>query len=163
MKKTFSYQNISMMALILSFFIIIGAEVFGHIVVGGIAFEEPPRSFSMFEGEYGYDSQSFWNTFPIITAVMFLIAIATNWKTNRRNLLLYAFGGFIIIGFVSANFIYPMFLELAANGYSDTFEPVLKEKANTFTTVGLIRLTATIGVGILLLTILTIPVISEDN
>lgn len=158
MKERLSIYNIALIVLIISYFVIVGAEVFGHIVVSGTAFEEPPRSLSMFEGEYGYDSRSFWYSFPLVTAILFVITIAVHWKTNRRNLLLIVFSGFIVIGIVSTNFIYPQFLDVVATGYSDTFNPELKSQAKQFTILALIRLTATIGFGILLLLGLTIPV-----
>lgn len=163
MKERLSIYNITLIALIISYFVIVGAEIFGHIVVSGTAFEEPPRSLSMFEGEFGYDSQSFWYSFPLITAMLFVITIAVHWKTDRQNLLLIAFAGFVIIGIVSTNFIYPQFLDVVSTGYSDTFDPELQNQAKQFTRLALIRLTATIGFGTLLLLGLTIPIAQKER
>jgi hypothetical protein len=79
--------NVSLAALVASCFIQIGAQLFALVVIVGTVAEAPPRSFAMFGGEYGYDSSGFWNTVPMITSVLFLVALIANWKTRRRRLL----------------------------------------------------------------------------
>jgi hypothetical protein len=88
--REFNFRNVTLMAAAASCFIQIGAQLFAVSVIARTVAQAPPRSFAIFEGAYGYDSSSFWNTAPPITALLLVIALATNWKTQRRNLLLIA-------------------------------------------------------------------------
>ena len=84
--------NIALIALIVSCFIQIGAQLFAVSVIARVVQSAPPRSFTIFEGTYGYDSSAFWQTVPPITSVLILVSLVANWKTDRRNLLLGGFG-----------------------------------------------------------------------
>ncbi len=81
-----------------------GASLFAFVVIVLTLASSPPESFSMIEGEYGYDSSIWWDVFPNVDLVVFLIALITNWKTDRRKWLLISFA----IGLLSA--IYAIFL-----------------------------------------------------
>jgi hypothetical protein len=61
----------------------------------------PPRSFAILEGAYRYDCSAFWQIVPPITGVLFLVALAANRRTHRRNLLLGAVTLFLIGGAVA--------------------------------------------------------------
>ena len=60
-------RNIILMALIVSCFIQVGAQLFALSVVASTIAEAPPRSFAILEGPYRYDSSAFWSTVPPIT------------------------------------------------------------------------------------------------
>ena len=60
--------NITLIASVVSIFIQIGAQLYALVVIAATIAEAPPRSFAIFEGEYGYDSSAFWNTVPPITS-----------------------------------------------------------------------------------------------
>ena len=62
--KELSRANLTLAAVVASCFIQIGAQLYALVVVAGTVAKAPPRSFAMFEGEYGYDSSAFWNTVP---------------------------------------------------------------------------------------------------
>ena len=130
--KELNLPNVTLMALVASCFIQFGAQLFALIVVAGTVSEAPPRSFAMFQGEYGYNSSSFWNTVPPITFVLFIIALVTNWKTQRRNLLLLALTMFIFGGLMAGFFLEPVFDEMKAMGYRDEIDPVLQSRAATW-------------------------------
>ena len=121
--------NLSLIALIASCFTQIGAQLFAILVIVRTAIAAPPRSFAIFEGEYGYDSGFFWQTVPPITLVLFVIALVANWKNTRRNLLLFALTLFLIGGAVAGMFLEPAFAELMAIGYSDVVDPALRNRA----------------------------------
>jgi hypothetical protein len=81
------------------------------------------------EGEYRYDSSAFWDIVPMITGVLFLIAVVANWTGTRRWLVLTAFALFILAGLLAGFFLEPEFASIIATGYSDTVDPALQSRA----------------------------------
>ena len=69
---------------------------------------------------------------PPITFVLFLIALAANWKTGRRKLQLVALTLFLIAGLMAGFFLEPIFNEMKAMGYRDEVNPVLQSRAATW-------------------------------
>lgn len=126
--KRLNAPTLTLALLVASCFIQIGAQLFALVVIGGPVAEAPPRSFAIFEGPYGYDSSGFWNTVPMITAVLFLVALAANWRNDRRTVLLVALSMFIIAGVVAALLAGPIFGEMMKVGYSDQVDPVLRSR-----------------------------------
>ena len=124
--------NIALIALIVSCFIQIGAQLFAVSVIARVVQSAPPRSFSIFEGTYGYDSSAFWQIVPPITSVLFLVALVANWKTDRRNLLLGAFAFFLVAGAVAGFYVEPTFADIKAIGYRDQVDPLLQARAATW-------------------------------
>lgn len=127
--KEFNTRNLTVAAAVASCFIQIGAQLFALVVVAGTVAKAPPRSFAMFAGEYGYNSSSFWNTVPAITFALLLVALIANWKTVRRNLLLFTLSLFVIGGLIAGFLVEPVFAEMLAMGYSDRVDPVLQSRA----------------------------------
>jgi len=127
--KALTFRNVTLMAATASCFIQIGAQLFAVSVIIHTVTQAPPRSLAMFEGTYGYDSSGFWNTVPPITALLLVIALATNWKTERRNLLLIAMAVFVLGGVLAGVFLEPTFAEVIAVGYRDAIDPVLQRRA----------------------------------
>lgn len=72
-----------------------GAQLFAITVIVTSLTSNQPDSLSMLEGEYGYDSSPFWETFPNITTLFLIVALIANWKTSNRKYLLVGFGLFI--------------------------------------------------------------------
>ena len=130
--KELNLPNVTLMASVASCFIQFGAQLFALVVVAGTVAEAPPRSFAMFQGEYGYNSSIFWNTVPLITFVLLIITLVTNWKTRRRNLLLLALTMFIIGGLMAGFVLEPIFEEMKATGYRDEIDPILQSRAATW-------------------------------
>jgi hypothetical protein len=127
--KELNFRNLTLMAAAASCFIQIGAQLFAVSVIAHTVAQAPPRSFAIFEGAYGYDSSGFWNTVPPITGLLLLVALATNWKTRRRNLLLIAMAVFVLGGVVAGVFLEPTFADMIAVGYKDAIDPALQRRA----------------------------------
>ena len=127
-----SLPNITLIALIVSCFVQIGAQLFAISIIARVVQSAPPRSFAILEGSYRYDSSAFWQTVPPITAVLFLVALISNWKTDRRRLLIGAFSLFIIGGVVAGVYLEPMFARIIAVGYRDVVDPDLQARAATW-------------------------------
>ena len=86
--KKLNLPNLTLIALVVSCLVQVGAQLFALSVVASTVSEAPPRSFAMLQGEYGYNSSAFWDTVPMITFVLFIIALVTNWKNQRRKQLI---------------------------------------------------------------------------
>jgi hypothetical protein len=125
-------QNTTLIALIVSCFVQIGAQLFAISVIAHVVQSAPPRSFAILEGPYRYDSSAFWQTVPPITTVLFLVALIGNWKTDRRTLLLVAFILFLIGGAVAGVYLEPMYARMIAVGYRDVVDPDLQARAATW-------------------------------
>lgn len=127
--KEINLKNITLIALVASCLLQIGAQLFALSVVASTISQAPPRSFAILEGEYSYNSSSFWNTVPLITFLLFIIALITNWKTQRRKLIIFALTLFIIGGLVAGFFLDPLFADIIKTGYSDKVDPTLQIQA----------------------------------
>ena len=127
--KDLNVRNLTLMALVFCCLMQIGAQLFAVSVVASTVSAAPPRSFAMLQGKYGYNSSAFWNTVPMITAVLFVIALIANWKTARRNLLLLALMLFVIGALVAGLYLEPVFDEMKAIGFRDEVDPVLQRRA----------------------------------
>ena len=84
--KELNLKNITLIALVACCLLQVGAQLFALSVVVSTVAAAPPRSFAMLNGEYGYNSTAFWNTVPMITFVLFIIALLRTGKTNAENL-----------------------------------------------------------------------------
>jgi hypothetical protein len=130
--KELNPSNVTLMASVASFFIQSGGQVFALISVDRILVEAPPRSFALLQGAHRYDSTPFWSTVPLITFVLLMMALVTNWKTQRRNFLLLALTLYIVVGLVSAFYLQPVFDEIKAVGYRDEVDLALQSRAATW-------------------------------
>jgi MFS family permease len=117
------------MALAASYFIQLGAGVFALAVVARVVSAAPPRSLAILEGPYRYDSGAFWQVAPAITAALFLLAIAANWRSRRRGLLVGALAAFVLSGAVAGGVLAPLFADITAAGYRDAVDPELQRRA----------------------------------
>lgn len=127
--KELNLKNITLIALVACCLLQVGAQLFALSVVASTLAQAPPRSFAMLNGEYGYNSSAFWNTVPMITFLLFIITLVTNWKSQRRKLILFALILFIIAGLVAGFFVEPIFADIIKRGYSDHVDPILQTQA----------------------------------
>ena len=127
--KQLNLPNSTLIASIAASFIGIGAQLYALVVLAGTIAKAPPRSFAIFEGQYGYDSSTFWNIFPPISFVLFIIALIANWKTQRRNIMLFTLAMIILGGLFMIFIVEPDFNEMKAMGFRDEVDPVLQVRA----------------------------------
>lgn len=127
--KELNVKNLTLMALVFCCLMQIGAQLFAVSVVASTVSAAPPRSFAMLQGLYGYNSSAFWSTVPMITAMLFVIALVANWKTPRRGLLLLALTLFVSGGLVAGLYLEPVFDGMKAIGFKDEVDPVLQSRA----------------------------------
>lgn len=161
-----SLKNITLIALTASCFIQTGAQLFAVSMIAGTLSEAPPRSFAMLQGEYGYNSSSFWEVVPAITFLMFIVALITNWKTQRQKLILLALILFIIGGIVAGFFLEPFFADMIKVGYSDEVDSALQVQAQRWYVFDWMVWTLSLAAGLTLLVALTRPlkeILTENN
>ncbi len=127
--KELNIRNVTLMAAVASCFIQVGAQMYALVVIASTIAKAPPRSFAMFQGEYGYDSSAFWDTSPPIVFALFIIALIANWKTGRRNPMLFALTIFIAQALLMMFLVEPDFTEMKAMGFRDEVDPVLQSRA----------------------------------
>ena len=156
--RDLNIRTIILMALIVSCFMQIGAQLFALSVVASTIAEAPPRSFAILQGDYRYDSGSFWGTVPPITGVLFILALIANWKTPRRTLLIASFGLFLIGGLIAGLVVEPEFAAMTAAGYSDQVDPALQRRAANWLAYDWAVWAVALAAGIALLLALARPV-----
>lgn len=149
--------NATLIALIVTYFLLVGADLFGQAVLVPFWFAEPPRSLLMFNGPVEYDSAWFWKTLTNLVIVFSLLALITNWASSRRWWLVGFIVAFIAINAISFAFIFPEFNQIAASPYSDTVDPELQAQAAAWHTRAMIRTFAAGAIGILPLIALARP------
>jgi hypothetical protein len=104
--------NLSLLSLTAGLFIQIGAQLFALLVIVKTLIKAPPESLAMLDGPYGYDSSIYWDVFPNINFILFVIAIISNWKNGHRNWILSAFAFYFIAGLCAIFVVGPMFTQL---------------------------------------------------
>ncbi len=150
-------KNVTLIALTGSCFIQTGAQLFAVSMIASTLSEAPPRSFAMLQGEYGYNSSSFWNIVPSITFLLFITALITNWKTQRQKLILFALTLFIVAGLLAAFFLEPLFSDIIKKGYSDRVDEALQVQAQRWYIFDWMVWTLSLVSGLTLLVALTRP------
>jgi len=163
--KDLSFRNLTIMALVACCLMQIGAQLYALSVVASTVSAAPPRSFAILQGEYRYDSSAFWNTVPLITSVLFVITLVTNWKTPRRRLLLLAVSLFVVGGLAAGLYLEPVFDEMKAIGYRDEVDPVLQSRAATWYALDwtVWSIGASAGVALMLALVRPVTTVNESN
>jgi len=104
--------NASFLVLIGGLFIQVGAQLFALLVIVKTLIKSPPGSLTMLNKPYGYDSSTFWNVFPNIVFIFFVVAIIANWKNGHRNWILASFAFYFISGLGAIFMVGPLFTQL---------------------------------------------------
>ena len=127
--RTLSLPNISLIAAVVSCLIQAGAQLFAVAIVVATVTEAPPRSLAMLAGDYGYDSGPFWDVVPMVTSVLILVALVTNWRTPRRRLLPGAVATFVVAGLFTTFVTQPVQADVVSAGYRDAVDEGLRGRA----------------------------------
>ncbi len=151
-------RNVTLMAVITSCFLQAGGGMFAISVLVSTITAAPPRSFAILEGAYRYDSSAFWQTIPPITALLFVIALIANWKTNRRWHVAAGFGLFIISGLLVGIFLEPEYASITGGGFRDMVDPELQRRAQRWYMLDWGAWSLTLAAALILLAALARPV-----
>ena len=126
--------------LCLSFSIIVGAGLYEHLALWPNAYSAPPKSLSMFQGDYGINAGAFWQMIHPITLLLFIITLIVFWKTRRRKYILYPFLGYIIVLVITAFYFVPELIDINTTTYDTSVDPELLQRASLWETLSIVRL-----------------------
>jgi hypothetical protein len=150
--------NLSLIPAVVGALLQAGAQLFAVAVVVRTVTAAPPRSLAMYAGEYGYDSGPFWDVMPTVTLGLLLLALAGNWRTPRRRLLLAAVALFIAAGLFTVFVMGPVQAAVVAVGYRDTVDEALRVRAARWHSLDWASWALTLSTGILLAASLAVRV-----
>jgi|APMI01.1.fsa_nt_gi hypothetical protein len=148
--------NLSLVAAVVGALIQAGAQLFAIVVIVSTVTAAPPRSLAMYGGEYGYNSGPFWELMPTLTLGLLLLALAGNWRTPRRRVILAALVLFIAAGLFSVFVMGPVQAAVVEFGYSDTVNEGLRTQAARWRMLDWASWVLTLGTGVMLATALTV-------
>lgn len=127
--KSATIANLSLIPAVAGALLQAGAQLFAISVVVATVTAAPPRSLAMYAGEYGYNSGPFWEVMPTVTLGLLLMALAGNWRTPRRRLLLSALALFIAAGLFTVFVMGPAQAAVVGVGYRDSVDEALRVQA----------------------------------
>lgn len=133
-------KNFLLIGAVISHYLLVGADTYAQASITPIALSAPPMSLAMYQGEYVYNAAPFWQITNMIALVFLIAALALNWRTSRRNLLLVTVAGSIVISIISLSYIFPEYTAIVTSPYSETADPLLFERGATWRTIALSRL-----------------------
>lgn len=156
-------KNIFYILNCIFFCLIIGAGVYEHFAVLPVAFSEPPKSLTMFQGDYAIQQATFWKLIHPITLILFIITLALNWRTGRRKSILIALGIYFLI--LVATFIYfvPQLMHITGTHYSETVDTSLQKSGSLWITLSLVRAVFMVISAFILISGLTINDKQKEN
>lgn len=135
----------------ISFVVVIGGAVYEHLAVVPVWASAVPASLTMFQGDYRLAAQNFWIPIHPVTLGLFAAATAFNWRTERRLNLLIPFAGYIAILLITFIYFVPELIALTGAPYAAVADAELTRRARTWETLSLVRLTALLGLAVVLL------------
>ena len=148
-------KDLVLIAAIIAHFVLVGADIFGQIVISPVVLSAPPASLSIFQGEYAYNSTIFWKPANMIALGLLILSIVANWKSPRRNLLISWFVGSIVVTIVSLSFIFPEYMAIVSTSFTTTIDPELVARGSQWQMIAFFRMCVFLGIGLLPLYALT--------
>ena len=145
-----NYKTIIYILLCISFSIVFGGAVYEHIAIWPTAYEAPPKSLSMFQGEYGLYSAPFWQSIHPVTLVLFIATLIVSWKTDRRKFVLIPFIGYVIILIITSIYFVPELIDIISSEYAENVDQSLVERGALWEKLSIVRMI----IGILLMSVL---------
>ncbi|MBK7526265.1 MAG: hypothetical protein IPI59_01600 [Sphingobacteriales bacterium] len=136
-----NYKNILYFLLCLSFSIILGASVYEHLAVWPNAFAAPPKSLTMFQGDYKLNPGLFWRIIHPITLLLFIINLIISWKTERKKNVLIAMTGYVLIAVAAFLYFSSEIVSLTTIQYENTINQEIIDRFSLWETLSYFELT----------------------
>ncbi|MHA4847321.1 hypothetical protein ACX0G7_24365 [Flavitalea antarctica] len=124
----------------LAFAIIIGGAVYEHLNVVPVWAAAPPVSLSMFQGKYGLRPDLFWKIIHPVTILLFVLALAFNWKYARRSNIIVVLSAYILILVVTAIYFVPELISITSTPFSNVQDADLVKRASLWERLSIARL-----------------------
>jgi hypothetical protein len=115
-----------------AFIIVIGGAVYEHVGVVPVWASAAPASLAMFQASMAITPFRFWMPIHPITMVLLLLALAFNWKTERRNFILTTIVGYAIVLAVTFLYFVPELMSIIQSVYAITTDPELTQRAQSW-------------------------------
>ncbi|GGH22150.1 hypothetical protein GCM10007423_03780 [Dyadobacter endophyticus] len=148
---TKSFPNILQILASIAFITIIGAATYEHAAVVPVWSAAPPRSLSMFQGEYGLQAVNFWKPVHPVAILLLAAALVANWRQPSRRQLLIVVSGYVVILGLTAVYFVPELLAITTSAYSPAVNGDLAERAQTWEKLSLVRLSGLLVLAVVLL------------
>ena len=142
-------KNITLMAAIIAHFVLVGADIFGQVVISPVVLSAPPASLSIFQGEYAYNSTVFWQPANMVALGLLMLSLIANWSSPRRNLLILWLVGSVVISAVSLGFIFPEYGTIVSTPFSAAIDPQLVARGEQWQVIAFVRMCLFLGLGLL--------------
>lgn len=150
-----NYKDIIYCVGCICFCIVIGAAVYEHLGVVPKWSAAPPKSLTMFQGEYGLNAGAFWKLIHPVTLILLIINLIIFWHTERRMFLSIPLIGYVIILITTFVFFVPELINITSTTYSNIADSALIKRAKLWETLSIIRLFVLTVLAIVLLLGLT--------
>lgn len=137
------------------FVMILGAAVYEHIAVIPAWSAAPPKSLTMYQGEYGLHAEYFWMAIHPVTLLLLIIALVTNWKNERRKSLLIVIGSYVLIIIITSIYFVPELISITSTAFQDSVDNDLVRRSSRWEMLSLVRLAALVILCVYLLRTLT--------
>ena len=155
--KTMNVKDIIHALAALAFAIVVGGAVYEHAAVIPRWSAGPPASLAMYQGPYGINPATFWETIHPITLVLILITLWSSWKGPRRGHVLFNLIGYVLVMIVTFTYFVPELMAITGTAYADTIDPDLQARAGTWEFLSLVRLVVIMVLALALILGLTKP------
>jgi len=139
----------------LLFSIIIGGAVYEHLAIIPFWSSGPPASLTMFQGEYGLNSEPFWITIHPVTILFLIFTLIISWITTRRFNIVVTLIGYILILVATATYFVPELLDIINTPFLNTSDNDLTSRSKMWETLSIIRLFLLIVLSLILFSGLT--------
>lgn len=141
-------KNIVYILSCLAFCSIIGAAIFEHLAVWPNAYAAPPKSLSMFQGEYGIDPANFWRRVHPVTLLLFIATTILFWKSQRRKHVLVTFGGYLALMIFTGTYFVPELIDIISTPFSQEVSNDLVARGKRWEVLSIIRLLVLIALAV---------------
>ncbi len=135
-----SLKNVLLILASISFICVLGGAVYEHIAVIPTWSAAPPRSLSMYQGEYGLHPEYFWMAIHPVTLLLLIGALITNWKNSRRKHILIVLGTYFLILVITTIYFVPELISITHTPYQDNVDESLVARSSQWEMLSIIRM-----------------------
>src|SRR5688500_4722904 len=111
-------RTLSLILACISFVIVIGGGTYEHAGMVPVWASAVPRSLTMFQGEYAIAAARFWIPVHPVTLLLFVAALLSNWRTERRKFILVTIAGYVSVLVLTFVRFVPELMSITQSAYS---------------------------------------------
>ncbi|MEK6481810.1 hypothetical protein WJR50_29980 [Catalinimonas sp. 4WD22] len=135
-----NFKDILYSVTCLAFTIVIGAAVYEHLAVVPQWSAAPPKSLSMFQGEYGLKAVKFWGPIHPVAIVLFIASMIVSWRTPRKIYILISMIGYLLVIIITFSHFVPELLAITMTPFSGEVNVDLTQRSQQWEILSLVRL-----------------------